>query len=197
MITGAKGLSDRSTFAVQTNNSIESILRKAGVKAWLETCGPTSCENALRVLGVDVDKAWPGGWVAQFSDIITLFLNDPRNVAAEAAVRNIDPNQYLDNEIPQFYPLAVKAVMGIDAVEYRDSVPWDAVVQEVSVGHAVMKCLVNPGHYLCFMGYDSDTSELLYRDPWPERTGTDGFNLRMGRGEFDGNTKSFGIIFRD
>ena len=183
-------LMDKSKFVVQTDNAIENILRKAGIQLWLETCGPTSAVNCMYFLGHNITILLPGGYMIQPEDALTVWMNDPHNAVMEAAARqNLDPNNYEDNEIPQYYPVALKAVFGVNA-EFAWS-NWTDVTARIKAGQAVMICLKNPGHFLAVVGWDDSTSELIYRDSWPGRTHSDGFNLRMGLAEFQNNTQGF------
>lgn len=200
MIKGTKHWDLRKTFSVQTNNSVEAILRKAlsrigKDRGFLETCGPTSAINLLDAMGKPTAWYSPTMATIQPEDALTLWLNNPANTAALQVVRkDIDPDDYLGNEIPQYYPHAIGACFGVTA-RYLEGQSFDWIQSVVTQGHGVMICLKSPGHYLAVVAYDYDTKELIYRDPWPGRTGTDGYNLRMGREEFESNTKPFCVVF--
>ena len=184
---GTKLWDDRSTHRVQTDNSVEAILRKSGVASWLEDCGPTSATVACAVTGHDVTARLPGGSTIQGEDALSVWMNDPANAdALHAACPDLDPADYMDNEIIQFYPSAIAAAFGAQA-EVKVGVNFDTVVAALAEGSAVMIHLVKPRHYLCVVAYDGEN--LIYRDPWPARTGTDGFNLKMGRDEFASNAQ--------
>lgn len=192
-MTGIQKWNDRSTFSIQDNNGIEAILRKAAAPHWLETCGPTSAVNILDAHGYATEVKLPGGGTIQPEDALAVWMNDIKNADAEKQSRpDVDPTKYLDNEIPQYYPLALKAAFGA-AAKFLPSISFDAVCNEVRVGHGVMICLKNPGHFLGVVAFDEAEKKLIYRDPWPERTGTDGFNLRMGADEFALNVAPFAI----
>jgi hypothetical protein len=102
---------------------------------------------------------------------------------------------YLENEIAGFYPAAVQAGFGAQA-EYTEGLGWDGLVNEVQQGHGAMICLIKPGHFLAVVAYDDATQELIYNDSWPDRTGTDGFNLRMKAPEFLSNVKPYAVVFK-
>jgi hypothetical protein len=185
---------DRTTHRVQTDNSIEAILRKSGLSSWLETCGPTSATIAADVTGHDVTVHLPGGGTIQGEDALTVWMNDPANVSILKAARpDLDPVAYMDNEIIQYYPAALQAVFGAHG-SVDLSASWDKVVSAVRSGSAVMIHLTKPRHYLCVVAYDEAPGALVYRDPWPARTGTDGFNLRMLKPEFSANVQSSVVI---
>lgn len=193
MIYGAKKWADRSTFSVQTNNSIESILKKAAAPHWLETCGPTSAVNCLDALGWSTAITLPGGGTVQPEDVLTLWMNDLKNAGLQKAERpDVDPATYLDNEIPQYYPVALSRVFGARA-EFNPSITFASVGARMSLYQAVMICLKSPGHFLAVVAFDDATHELIYRDSWPGRTGSDGFNLRMGSEEFTANVQPFAV----
>lgn len=200
MIYGTPLWDQRKTFSVQTNNSVEAILRKALLRVgkdrgFLETCGPTSAINILDAMGKPT--AWYSPTMAsiQPEDALTLWLNNPANTAALQGIRkDIDPDDYLSNEIPQYYPHAIGACFGVQA-RYVEGKNFEWVADMVRNRCGVMICLKSPGHYLAVVAYDDVSKELIYRDPWPGRTGTDGFNLRMGANEFVTNTKNFCVVF--
>lgn len=203
MIRGTKRWDDRGTFSVQTNNAVETILSKKLQKdsrgvpvGWLEDCGPTAAVNVLESMGVATMVKTPGGWIAQPEDALAMWFNDPRNYSEMKKARaDIDPGQYLGNEVPQFYPSAVKAVFGVVGM-YTEGQSFEWIGSLVSSGVGAMICLKNPGHYLAVVAYDDVKKELIYRDSWPGRTGTDGFNLRMSPSEFKSNVKPFVIVFK-
>lgn len=194
MIYGAKKWNDRTTFSIQTNNAIEAILKKIGAPHWLETCGPTSAVNCLDALGWNTRIGLPGGGTVQSEDVLTLWLNDIKNRNEEKRARtNIEPEAFLGNEIPQYYPAALFAVFGVLA-QYVEGYTFESVASELKNGRAVMLCLKNPGHFIAAVAYDEEMQEIIYRDPWPGRTGTDGFNLRMKEDEYGANVKTFAVI---
>jgi hypothetical protein len=171
------------------------MLKKMGAK-WLETCGPTAAANCLAALGYDLTITCPGGWIPQPEEILEDFLNDPRNYSDMRAARpNLDPATIPGNRVPQYYPLAVSRVFKAQA-NYIEGHSFDALVDHLSKGMAVQLCLVNPGHYIAAVAYDSDTHEIIFRDPWPERfPDGNGFNRRMSATEYQANTKNFAIIY--
>jgi hypothetical protein len=185
---------DRATHRVQTDNTIEAILRKSGVASWLETCGPTSATIAAEVTGHDVDVKLPGGGSLQGEDALAIWMNDPNNVAVLKPARpDLDPSAYMDNEVIQYYPPALSAVFAAHG-SVDMSATWDDVVSAIRAGSAVMIHLQKPKHYLCVVAYDEDAEVLIYRDPWPARTGTDGFNLKMAKVEFLANVQPSIVI---
>jgi hypothetical protein len=185
---------DRATHRVQTDNSVEAMLRKSGVSSWLETCGPTSATVAAEVTGHSVDVRLPGGGILQGEDALAVWMNDPKNVSILKAARpDIDPTAYMDNEIIQYYPKALEAVFGAHGAVQMVAT-WDDVVSAVRSGSAVMTHLTKPRHYLCVVNYDEAAQALIYRDPWPARTGTDGFNLKMLKAEFRANVQPSIVI---
>ena len=180
---------DRNTSRTQVNNSVEAILRKSGVKGWLEDCGPTSATTGCDVLGYKVEIDLPGGAQIQGEDALSIWMNDPVNIdALKAAVPGVDPSAYMNNEILQYYPFALAKVFGAKA-EVRLGQTFQNVADLVKEGNAVMIHLKNPRHYLCVVHFDEANAALIYRDPWPGRTGTDGFNLSMKADEWAANAQ--------
>lgn len=187
---------DRATHRIQSDNSVEAMLRKSGVVSWLETCGPTAAMIACEVTGHDVTVRLPGGGTIQGEDALTAWMNDPANIAALKAARpGIDPGAYMANEIIQYYPVALKAVFGAEArVLFGQG--FEDVAAAVRGGSAVMIHLKKPAHYLCVVAVDEASKSLIYRDPWPARTGTDGFNLKLGREEFPATIQDSIVVVR-
>jgi hypothetical protein len=204
MIRGTKKFDDRSTFSIQTNNATETLLSKVLPKdsrgipvGWLESCGPTSAINVIDSMGLDTKIKTPGGWSPQPEDVLFDWFSDQRNYPVMKLARSdIDPKDFLGNEVPQYYPDAVLAVFGVKA-KYHESVGFTTISALVSGGEGAMICLKSPGHYLAVVAYDEATKELIYRDSWPGRTGKDGFNLRMNADEYNANTKKFAIVFTE
>lgn len=191
MISGVKFWNARNTFSVQTNNSVENLLRRWSGKdrGYLETCGPTSAVNVLDAMGVPTTIMSLTYAKIQPEDFLTLWMNDPANLGDEKV-----PDDRPTNEYAPAYPTAIKKVFGCNVV-YLENQGFDKVAAMVAAGRGAMICLVNPGHFLGVVAYDDATKELIYRDPWPNRTGTDGFNLRMGQKEFESNVKPYVLVF--
>lgn len=185
---------DRATHRVQTNNSVEAILRKSGVASWLENCGPTSATVGCETTGHAVDVTLPGGATIQPEDALSIWMNDPENVSLLKAVDpSIDPTAYFDNELIGYYPLALQKVFGaIATVSWKTT--WDQIIANLRRGAKVMIHLKKPRHYLCCVHFDEATQAIVYRDPWPGRTGTDGYNLSMKQDEFLANVQDSIVI---
>ncbi len=190
MIRGCLRWDDRSTFSVQTNNGVESLLHRWSGKdrGYLETCGPTSAVNILDAMGVNTKAMSVTGASIQPEDFLTLWMNDPKNVPGmplgDAPV----------NEYAVAYPNAVHKVFGKSA-RYLEGQTFEWVGSMVGGGYGCMICLKDPGHFLAVVAYDDVTKDLIYRDPWPNRTRTDGYNLGMGRVEFESNVKPYVVVF--
>lgn len=172
MIYGAEKWKDRTGYYTQKNNAIEELLRAIGVKGWLETCGPTAAVRCIYAMGFGdrlVTETY-GGWEPQPEDVLTLYLNDPRNEKLFLAVRdNFDTKKYPENRIPQYYPVAVKACYGITCT-YDVALP-EHVAKLIINGHAVQ--LLMPGHFVAGVAYDTARKEVIYDDP------LEGFNKRV------------------
>jgi hypothetical protein len=193
MIYGAKYWNDPARYYKQTNNPTEALLAKMG--KGLETCGPSSAVNCLAALGYTLEVAYPGGYVPQPEEILSDYMNDPRNYPKLRAARaDIDPAKMPGNRVPQYYPLSVREVFNAKA-EYTYAASWDAIKKHFKAGNAVQICLEKPGHYLAGVAFDPVTDELIYHDPCPERTGKGGRALRMGHEEYLTNVKNFCIVY--
>lgn len=193
MIYGAKYWNDPARYYAQTNNPTEAILAKMG--KGLETCGPSAAVNCLAALGYRLEQSYPGGFIPQPEEILSDYLNDPRNYPKLRAARaDVDPAKMPGNRVPQYYPLAVREVFGAKS-EYTYASSWAAIQGYLKAGGAVQFCLEKPGHYLAAVAFDQVTEELIYHDPWPERTGKGGRSLRMGHEEYLTNVKNFCIVY--
>lgn len=191
MIKGCKLWDDRRTFSVQTNNGIETILKNWSGKptGYLESCGPTSAINILDAMGKPTAIMSAALAFIQPEDFLTVWMNDPKNHPGLGI-----PKDALVNEWAQAYPNAVTKVFGVPC-RYLTGQSFEWVSSMVAGGVGVMLCLKTPGHYIAVVAFDNLTNELIYRDPWPGRTKTDGFNLRMGVKEFTENTKPLCVVF--
>ena len=203
MIKGVNYWSDRNRFWVQTKNGIEAILKVAlpagadGIHhGWLETCGPTSAVNVLDAMGKPLDNKSVGGASLRPMDFLALWMNEPINFPSltKGIPGVTDPDQFMENELAQAYPEAILQVFATVA-EYFEGKSWDWLTGAVAGGRGAMICLKNPGHFLAVVAYDDVTQELIYNDSWPGRTGTDGWNLRMGKTEWIANVKPYVIVF--
>lgn len=197
MISGASRWNDRDTFFQQTNNPSEELLRKTGAVGWLETCGPTAAVMCMAVLGYDLTVTCPGVYRPQPEEVLSDFLNDPRNYPDLALERkDISPDRMPNNRVPQYYPLAVERVFGASALFTWVQDPVD-LAKYLTQERSIQVCLETPGHYLAAVAYDDATDEIIFNDPWPERyKDRNGFNRRMGRMSMWGNLKKFAIVYR-
>jgi hypothetical protein len=162
---------------------------------WLETCGPTSAVNVLDAMGKDLSNKSSGGASLRPMDFLAIWMNTPENFVALGPIPGVtSPDQYLENELAQAYPQAVPRVFAT-AAEYFEGKTWEWLTGAVSGGIGAMICLKNPGHFLAVVAFDDVTQELIYNDSWPGRTGTDGWNLRMGKAEWTANVKPYVIVF--
>lgn len=193
MITGAQFWSDRKRYYLQTNNSIEALLKKTG-RRWLESCGPTTAVMCMDMVGHLVECSTSGGWKPQPEDVLSLLMNDPRSADEMRAIRTGVEN-LPGNRVPQYYPWAVRKVFGAKA-EFRLPLSWDALVAAVRAGGAVQVCRVDPGHYQAAVAYDDATSEIIYHDPWPDgQPGANGWSLRLGVDRWKAEYHGWGVVY--
>lgn len=195
MIKGARFWNERLCYHVQTNNPTEQYLKKLGVAAWLQTCGPTAAVNCLDALGYKIALTTPGGYKPQPEEVLTDFFNDPANVERFKPIRSdieVTPGNYW----PALYPAAVREVFGARAmclIQFKD---WKKLVENIVAGSAVQLHLVKPGHYVAAVAYDDATRELVIWDSWPrEANNFDGFGLRMDQTEYERNVRDFIIRY--
>lgn len=189
MIKGTKHWNDRKTFSVQTNNAVENLLRLWSGKdtGFLETCGPTSAINVLESMGHPVAILSSSMATIQPEDFLTIWMNDPKNAPGF-------PTSAPVNEYAKAYPNAISKVFG-KACRYLEGQSFEWISSMVAGGMGCMVCLKDPGHFIAIVAFDNVENKLVYRDPWPNRTKTDGFNLRMGKSEFDINVKPYAVVF--
>lgn len=199
MIHGLKKWNDRDTYFTQVNNPTEEILRKKNKKGFLETCGPTAAVNILAARGDNILINCPGEYIPQPEEVLNDYFNDPANYRnLKNARKGLNPADWLGNEIPQYYSVAVPAVFGIKS-KFRWSQTWQNIIDCVKQNIGVMICLKNPGHFIAVVAYDDKTDEMIYNDPWPGNkwpvnyAGKPGFNRRMKKVEYHSNVNAYCI----
>lgn len=197
-IIGLPYWDDRDKYYIQTNNSLEQALRRYKAAHSVVTCGPTAAVNCLAAMGVDLSTYTPGGWGPQPEDVLTLWFHDPRNwslleqIRPETAPNNTD---YSPNEVPQYYPAAVRSVFDVPA-QFKWGADFKTIAKHIEQGKAVQICLIAPGHYVAVVAIDAENRELIYHDSYPQRFGGgDGFAQRMGVEELETNVKPFLIVY--
>jgi hypothetical protein len=159
---------DHDAYYSQTNNVVETILAKTGANRKLETCGPTAAVMLIEALGPNMilSTSQYGHWMMQPEDVLACWFNDPRNYDAMRKVRgDVDPATIMGNEVPQWYEAAIPAVFGVKA-----KFAWGLIanIQDaLEEGRGVLATMEKPGHYIAIVGYDTDTQEVIYHDPWP------------------------------
>jgi hypothetical protein len=171
------------TYYSQSNNVTEAILKKASVKAWLESCGPTSAVMLLDAIGADIYCETPAGWQMQPEDVLFAWFNDPRNAAIQKQALGswYNAETTFGNEISELYPLALQRVFNVSCKHMRGIVTLDIIKALIDANVGIMACLMSPGHFIAIVGYD-DAGNVIYNDPWPNNSwpielhGTPGFN---------------------
>jgi len=204
MITGAKYWEPRGvSYYIQTNNAIESILKKqiailkSGNKIeWLESCAVEAGSACAASMGHDITVSMPGGGVIQAGDACTIWANDPKNYKKLTAARDINPDLWMGNEIPQWLPVIFKEVIGVHT-QYETGLSWKRLVTFITGCHAVELHIISPGHYIAALAYDDKTEEIIYNDSWPSRKGlrNKGFHERLCRDEYESEFHKHGIVF--
>lgn len=197
MVKGLPHWQDRNRYYTQTNNSIEAFHKAEGkTKGWTESCGPTSATTILDMMGIMVEVGTPGGWKPQPEQVLWDYLNDPRNYPKFAQARpNLAPGSVPGNQVPQYYPVAVKEVFG-GRCEFRATIRFDDVAQWVAAGKGVQLCLKSPGHYIPAVAFDEQSGELMFHDPFPDRfPDGNGFARKLTRAEFQSNVQPYGVFY--
>jgi len=168
MIISLPRYDDPDAYYSQTNNVVETILAKVGANRKLETCGPTAAVMLIEATGRHIGHLYaePNLWDPQSEDVLACWFNDPRNYPAMRAIRgDVDPASIMGNEVPQWYEAAIPAVFGVGARFYwgLDDIQIQATLK---LGRGLLCTLIKPGHYIAIVGYDTDTREVIYHDPW-------------------------------
>ena len=186
MIKGVEFWDDRYRYYTQTNNAFEKALGR------LESCGPTAATTIVDMMDNLQAPLTPGGWEPQPEDVLMLWFNDPRNADIMKSIRR-GVEEFPGNQVPQYYPQAVREVYGVRA-EFIFTSDFGRIADLLSQGNGVMLCLKDPGHYVAAVAYSDMKGEIIYHDPWPARLGT-GFNLALGLAEYIDNVKEFAVVF--
>ena len=196
MIRGVKHWNDRNYYYIQTNNPTEEILRKKGVKKYLESCGNTSSVNIIASMDYNVDIKSPGKYMLPADQALGDFLNDPSNYPEFEKIRtDINPIDYLGNEIPQYYPYAVKQLFNVKA-EFLFIKDFERIKTHLQAKRGIQLCLITPSHFVACVAFDDVKNEIIFNDSWPERfPDKDGFNKRLSETDYDNNIKSFALIY--
>jgi hypothetical protein len=197
MVRGVRFWNERECYYTQTNNPTEETLRKRSDGEWLVSCGPSAAVICIAAMGFDVSCRCPGVYRPQSEEVLMDFFNDPRNYGALKAARpDTPPDVWRGNEVPQFYPAAVEAVFGVQAV-FEWGAEFNKTVAALREGKAVQLCLVKPGHYIAAVAFDEATREIIFNDPWPGRfKDGNGFNRRMSEAECKANLKPYRIVYQ-
>ena len=190
------------TYYVQDNNATEKLLAKSHNKdQYLETCGPTSAVSLLSARGDDINCNFPGEYQMQPEDALTIFFHDPQNRPVLEAARALRQDQWFGNRIPQWYPVAIQAVFGVECSFHWGLLKIDQLKELLSRNIGVMLQLNNPGHYIAVVAFDYTKDEIIYNDPWPgnywpERLrGSSGERRQITMDEYYSNIANFHILF--
>jgi hypothetical protein len=199
---GVQQWQSKNHYYSQENNPTEAY-NKTRVNdrgGWLESCGPTSAVNCLAAMGKNVEITCPGVFKPQPEEVLMDYFNDPRNSSTLKAVRDLGVagDSIPENRVPQYYPVAVRAVFGVSA-KFEWGATWDHIITELDRGRAVQICLTDPGHYIAVVAYTLDDGGfLVYNDSWGSQysDGKGGHNRFMNKIELQANVEPYRIIYR-
>jgi hypothetical protein len=185
-------------YFTQENNSIEHLLKcrlPTGFSP-LETCGPTASLNCQASLGREVEITTPGGYCPQPEDVLASYFNDPRNFGKlRKAWPGLDPDKLPGNEVPQWYPIAIREVFG-NACEFVGDISFGEAVEYIRKGRTLQVCLCRPRHFVSLVAYDDESSEFIIKDSWGGRwPDGDGFCKRLSHPEFETNVRPFCLVY--
>jgi hypothetical protein len=215
MIYGTKYWKDKTIWYVQTNNVLE-VIDDDGL-SFCGTSASMTCLSSIHMPKIENIKVKLGNYSLQKDDILGMFLNDPKNEKELFEYRKLEEYRGHMQEVPQYYPYAIKELfkencyyIGWNFNKSQVSkdiilnnqikgkrITWDYVVYWMKKGYSLQTPLISPGHYISIVAYDSDTNELIYYDPWPNRKGLKnrGFQERMNKEKFTSNTQGYGIVY--
>lgn len=187
----------------QMNNPTDEMDRKKdeykNTELWLQTCGSTAIVNILASQGHSIEVKTPGKYKPQPEEVLNDYFNDPRNYAKLRSIRKATPPQeWIGNEVPQFYPQAIKDVFNIHS-QFSWTINLPTIKNEIDKNHGIMVTLKKPGHYIAIVGYD-DKDNIIYNDPWPENyypeelKGSSGHLRRYPYSELIHNMKPYKVI---
>ncbi len=186
------------------NSAIEEMLLKDDIQdmgstnrnLWLESCGHHAAMNADVARLKDPDKfersfskKYPG---MRPPDIMSLWVNTPQNYPTLKTVRpDLDPHTINGSEVPQYHSFLLGHLFGHKA-EFAWDTEWDLTVSLVRSGAALVKCLINPAHFIAVVDYDEQKKELVYLDS--RAYIDDNWDSRLTELEYNSNTRKWGTI---
>ena len=153
----------------------EAIISKAmqAMGGYLETCGPTAATMGVHAIGKLGTFECPGFYSPQPEQIAADWFNDPRNYAMMRKIRpETDPAAWAGNRIPQFYPAMIKDVFGVTAIFAWDK-SYEYISKWILENFSFLACFKEsmlkkvPGHFFTVVGFDDQTGNIIYNDPWP------------------------------
>jgi hypothetical protein len=185
MIVGAARWAERTTWYIQDNDILEELRRKLGDTHVRQSCGSDAACSCLEAAGWDLSGALatrtPAGYVAPPDDLITEYLNNPRNYDLLRRETGIDPTLQPNNRHAAMLVIAARELWGIQGSRAID-LSAARIADHLGRHCAVQACLTPPGHYIAVVAYDKATGEMIYNDSWHTRKPWwqgDGFNRRM------------------
>lgn len=165
----------------------------ASMGGYLETCGPSALSTGVHAIGQMPKIIMPGGYKPQVEQLIEDCMNDPNSYNEMIKYRSdVNPVNWMGNRIPQWYQYASKAVFGVGSLFIESKDP-DYIRQSIDNNMSVMACMINPGHFIPIVGYDNDSGNFIYHDPWPGNyypnrlVGTSAFNRELTPQEWKAN----------
>lgn len=185
MIVGGKRWADRSTWYRQDNDLLEEIRRKLGDKSILQSCGSDAACSCIEAVGWDLSGELATksrtGYAIPADDLLTEYLNNPRNYDLLRRETGIDPTLQPNNRHAAMIIVAARELWGIMGLHLRE-LTLKRVAEELGHLRTVQACLTPPGHYIAIVAYNRASGEYTYNDSWATRKpewGGDGFNRRL------------------
>lgn len=148
----------------QSNNAVEILTAKVLKKqTYYETCGPSSLESCLEVLGVNQERITG---VLQPSDFYTMRLNDPRFISGTKYPGT--PNNRVLDEYPKLIQELYGDVCTSKIHQLTTDIPKTIkLLKDIMVKPDTVTIVntIDPGHYLSVHHIDS-AGIVYYSDSW-------------------------------
>ena len=215
MISGARNWARTDLFYAQAkkdavgniipNSSVEEMLYKDDVQdmgatnrnLWLETCGFHAVTNAdvSRLKDPDTFEKYLRDTFKglRFPDLLTNLANTPQYYLRLRLARpGLDPHVFNGSEVPQYHGPVLEELVGHKS-EFQMSLSWSDAVKLVRGGASLVKCLINPGHYIALVAFDDIKQEFIALDS--RAYIEDNWCSRYGFTAYTTNMRSFADIF--
>lgn len=183
-------LSNPYDYYRQDNDGTPLLLGAYHAEAKYVACGVSSFLCAMSIKGYELT---PSPYL-QEEDYVMMILYNPKNRKDLIKSTGI---QFKDfdcvQEYKAVYPWLAKKLFNL-SFKYKVTKDanslWHEIITEIKSKKPVMTAgdFKYGGHYVCFVGYDESTDELIYNDPYPKNyDDLNGYARRLNYDEFVNN----------